>query len=109
MAQHPGDGTDRRDRQSVFIHLAAICAVLERGGAPSRSPDVLRAVLAGRTDYPTLSRADGPGDLTILHVIGATDIADHDGKAREWATSVWDSYRDHHPPIRAALDAAKSA
>jgi hypothetical protein len=22
MAQHPGDGHDRRDRQSVFVHLA---------------------------------------------------------------------------------------
>ena len=107
MAQHPGDGTDRRDRQSVFVHLAAICAVLERGSAPSKSPNVLRAVLSGRTDYPILSRASGPGDLTILRVVGATDVADHDRRAHAWAESVWDSYRDHHPTIRAALDAAR--
>jgi Family of unknown function (DUF5946) len=29
-ASHGGDGTERRDRQSVLIHLVALCAVLER-------------------------------------------------------------------------------
>jgi len=106
MAQHPGDGTDRRDRQSVFVHLASVCAVLERGVPPARSPDVLRAVLAGRTDYPAMKRASGPGALTILHVTGASDVADHDAKVREWATSVWESWRDQQPAIRAALDAS---
>lgn len=107
MAQHPGDGTDRRDRQSVFVHLTAICAVLERGSAPARSPDVLRAVLAGRTDYPILPRAAGPGDVNILHVVGAADVEDHDRRVRDWATSVWDSYAADHATIRAALDAAR--
>ena len=107
MAQHPGDGTDRRDRQSVFVHLTSLCAVLERGATPARSPDVLRAVLASRTEYPVLHRARGPGDLTVLHLAGASDQADHDRRARAWAASVWESWRDHHPAIRAALDAAK--
>ena len=106
MAQHPGDGTDRRDRQSVFVHLASICAVLERGMPPGRSPDVLRAVLAGRTDYSMLKRASGPGALTILHVTGASDSAEHDTKVREWATSVWESWHEQQPAIRAALDAS---
>ena len=35
MAQHPGDGLDRRDRQSVFVHLVSLCAVIERKAAPS--------------------------------------------------------------------------
>lgn len=109
MAQHPGDGTDRRDRQSVFVHLASLCAVLERGGAPARSPNVLRQVLASRTDYPVLERTHGPGELTILHVVGVTDQADHDARVRAWAASVWDAWRDHHPQIRAALDRAKVA
>ncbi len=107
MAQHPGDGTDRRDRQSVFVHLASLCAVLERGGTPARSPDVLRRVLASRTDYPILERAHGPGQLTLLDVAGAADQAEHDSRARAWAASVWDAWRDHHVEIRAALDKAK--
>jgi hypothetical protein len=107
MAQHPGDGTDRRDRQSVFVHLASICAVLERGATPAGSPYVLRQVLASRTDYPILDRAHGPGALTVLHVAVATDQPDHDTRARAWAGSVWDAWRDHHLAIRAALDKAK--
>jgi hypothetical protein len=107
MVQHPGDGTDRRDRQSVFVHLTSLCAVLERGATPTRSPDVLRQVLASRTDYPILDRAHGPGDLTILHVIGARDQADHDLRARAWAASVWAAWGDHHPAIRAALEKAR--
>lgn len=107
MAQHPGDGTDRRDRQSVFVHLASLCAVLERGGTPAHSPDVLRRVLASRTDYPILDRAHGPGNLSLLHVAGAADPAEHDVRARAWAVSVWGAWRDHHAEIRAALDKAK--
>jgi Family of unknown function (DUF5946) len=106
MAQHPGGGHDRRDRQSVFVHLAALCAVIERDGSPVRSPDVLRAVLAGRTDYPSLTRDGGPGELTVLHPAAATDLAEHDRRTREWAESVWRSWRAHHATIRAALDAA---
>ena len=63
MAQHPGDGADRRDRQSVFVHLVSLCAVIERGASPSRSPDLLRAVLARHTDFQVLGRARGPGSL----------------------------------------------
>jgi len=92
MAQHPGDGLDRRDRQSVFVHLVSLCAVLEEGASPSRSPEVLRAVLARRT---------------VLSVADATSVEDHDARARRWAVSVWESWREYHATIRAALDASR--
>ena len=106
MAQHPGDGTDRRDRQSVFVHLASICAVLEHGASPAHSPDVLRRVLAGQTDYPVLGRSHGPGDHTIRDVLDAPDQPTHDTRVRAWAASVWDAWRDRWPVIRDALDAS---
>ncbi len=106
MAQHPGDGTDRRDGQSVFVHLASLCAVVEREASAARSPDVLRAVLARRTEFPVLRRVRGPGDLTVLSVSKATSIEDHDARVRRWAGSVWESWSEHYPTIRAALDAA---
>jgi hypothetical protein len=105
MAQHPGDGTDRRDRQSVFVHLVSMCAVLERGASPARSPEVLRAVLARATAFPVLRRAHGPGDLTVLSATDATTVEDHDARVRAWAGSVWETWREHHRAIRAALDA----
>ena len=105
MAQHPGDGMDRRDRQSVFVHLVSLCAVIERRASPSRSPDVLRAALAHQTAFPVLRRAGGTGDLTVLSAMDATSVEDHDARVRAWAGSVWESWREHHPTIRAALDA----
>ena len=52
-----------------------------------------------------LRRGRGPGDLTVLDVTDATDLEVHDARVRAWAGSVWDSWREHHPRIRAALDA----
>ena len=109
MAQHPGDGSDRRDRQSVFVHLVSLCAVIERGASPSRSPDVLRAVLARHTEFPVLRRTRGPGDQTVLSATDAATVGDHDARVRRWAGSVWDSWREHHPAIRAALDSTYKA
>ena len=107
MGQHPGDGTDRRDPQSVFVHLVSLGAAIERDASPSRSPDVLRAVLAHTSEFPVLRRARGPGDLTVLSATNATSIEDHDTRVRRWAGSVWESWREYHPTIRAALDASR--
>ncbi len=105
MAQHPGDGMDRRDRQSVFVHLVSLCAVIERGASPSLSPDLLRAVLVRHREFSVLRRAHGPGDLTVLSAMDAASLGDHDDRVRRWADSVWESWREHHATIRAALDA----
>lgn len=106
MAQHPGDGSDRRDRQSVFVHLAGLCAVLERGWPAERTTDLLRRVMRGRRDFPVLERSGGPGTLTVVHAAGAADLADYERRAREWADAVWSSWSEHAPAFRAALDAA---
>jgi hypothetical protein len=109
LAQHPGDGSDRRDRQSVFLHLIGLCAVLERGSDSNRATDVLRRALEGRPDFPVLQRSKGPGALTITSMVGATDLADYEARARRFATAVWDSWRDQQPVIRAFLDKISKA
>lgn len=107
MAQHPGNGLDRRDRQSVFVHLVSLCAVIEGDASPSRSPEVLRAVLARQMEFPFIRRARGPGDLTVLSTTNATSLKDHDTRVHRWAGSVWESWREYHQAIRAALDASR--
>jgi hypothetical protein len=89
MAQHPGNGSDRRARQSVFVHLAGSCAVLELQIEPARATDVLRRVLEARPDFPVLSRQDGPGELTVLQLVGANDLDDYQQRAGAWASAVW--------------------
>ncbi len=104
LAQHPGDGRDRRDRQSVFLHLIGLCAVLERGSDAKRATTALRRALDGRPDFPMLQRSKGPGDLTITSMVGASDLADYEARARRWGAAVWGSWHDSQPVIRAFLD-----
>lgn len=106
MAQHPGDGRDRRDRQSVFVHLVGLCAVLEHGLPQPFATSLLGQVIRQRGgDFPTLQRTGAPGSVTVLHMAGAADPTDYERRALEWATSVWASWSAQHELIRSALRA----
>lgn len=106
MAQHPGDAQDRRDRQSVFVHLVALCALLERSTPPDAVTQVLGRVVRSRRDFPVLLRPSNPGAVTVLRMVGAVDLDDYAVRAQEWATSVWRSWTEHQTLIRTALDEA---
>jgi hypothetical protein len=103
MAQHPGDGSDRRDRQSVFVHLAGLCAVLEMQIEPDRATDVLRRVLQRHDDFPVLERGQGPGELTVLHLVNAPDLAGYEQRARAWGRAVWKAWDQHHSLLSHAV------
>ena len=107
MAQHPGNGSDRRDRQSVFVHLVGLCAALEHDLPPAIATRLLGGVIRRRgREFPVLRRTAGPGRVTVLHLAGAADLTDYERRAREWAAAVWESWREHQELIRAELDAA---
>jgi len=103
MAQHPGDGADRRDRQSVFVHLIGLSARLEEHPPNGMVTDLFRRVLDKRSNLPALRRSHGPGPLTLLHMGGASDLGDYERRAREWATAVWESWSREHGRVRLAL------
>jgi hypothetical protein len=103
MAQHPGDGTDRRDRQSVFVHLVGLYAVLEQGIPAERVSDVFRRVLRNVNDFPILRRSSGPGPVTVNHLVGARNLADYQQRAEQWAGAVWQSWSAHHDIVRHAF------
>ena len=108
MAQHPGDGRDRRDRQSVFSHLCGLFARLELGMPAARATEVLRRVVTSREDFPALERAGGPGELTVLHLLDATDLAAYDARAVEWAQAVWRAWATQHSIIASAVNSLNS-
>ncbi|MBV9196164.1 MAG: hypothetical protein JO168_18665 [Solirubrobacterales bacterium] len=107
MAQHPGDGHDRRDRQSVFVHLIGLCAALDGHASQTHVRDLIRRVVQKHSDFPILSRGQGPGRLTVLHMVGATAFPDYEHRALEWAAAVWQSWSDEHERIRVALHGAR--
>ena len=103
MAQHPGDGSDRRDRQSVLVHLVSLCALLESKRRPERA-DYIRALVVDHfPDPPHLTRSSGPGELTVLYLLDAGDRSDYEKRARAWGQAVWESWAEQHSLIHDAL------
>jgi hypothetical protein len=103
MAQHPGDGDDRRDRQSVFVHLVGLCAALELGLPPKSVTGLIGSMIQSHADFPQLPRPADPGTLNVLHMVNAVDLDDYGARAREWAMVVWGSWSELHTLIRASL------
>src|SRR4051794_33806382 len=97
-AQHPGPGVERRDRQSVLVHVASIHLVINSGRTSAEAGALLRTLTQGRPEFPLLRR-HGAGAIDLRHAWEAADLADYEGRAREWATAVWMSYEPSHDLI----------
>jgi hypothetical protein len=104
-ASHGGDGAQRRDRQSVCIHLLALCAVLERGASPTARIALLQRVTTPKRDWPALARPYGVPALDHTHLAGAPDLDDYARRARRWAGAVWAFWAPEHGRVRTTLDA----
>jgi len=93
-AQHPGE-PGRRQAQSVALHLATLCTVLECGGDPQAGP-ARYARMAEQGPYEWLEPPATLGAVTVADVLAGTS-------ARAWAESVWAAWTPHHAAVRALL------
>jgi hypothetical protein len=101
MAQHPGNAEhDRRQRQSVAVHLCALCLAIEGGLPLPQVTEELGRLTRQRSDWPLLSAPLAPHWLTVVDVIGAADLAEHTARVERWAHSVWEAWAPHHATIR---------
>ncbi len=99
--QHPGV-PGRRSSQSVAIHLLILCLVLERGLDPARATRARRHYT--HRDFPWLEPPASQGEVTVLDVLDARDLAEHVARVERWARSVWDAWSAHHDTVRRWLD-----
>lgn len=96
--QHPG-GDQRRQIQSVGLHLARLCMQLDTPMPPRETNDVMLGFSARKS---TLIQLEPPKRFTLT----AADIAPfaggpkHMGKIREWARATWHDWAPHHAYIR---------
>ena len=91
---------DRRNRQSVAVHLMSLCASVEHGTSGTR----LQKLIGDWThhDYPLL--VPGPNGYPVT----VRDVADAGQWSRraivdDWATSAWAAWSAHHDTVRAWL------
>lgn len=100
--QHPGN-PDRRNRQSVALHLIGLCLQLEHH-LPARQAPALRAAYLQRhrkSEFPQLQPSPLRYEVTVADVAGAPTADEHIQRVRRWADSVWQAWAAHHDQIRA--------
>lgn len=101
-AQHAAND-DRRNRQSVAVHLMSLCAALEHRVSGTRLPQMIGSWT--HRDYPQLVPRPGAYPITIR------EVADVTGNSRpalidDWAASTWAAWSAHHITVRTWLAAA---
>lgn len=104
--QHPGGAQDdRRQRQSVAVHLVSLCLLREFGQPPERASarrgQMSRRVLGrgGLRHWPYLVPPGDLGAVTAVDVRAAAP-ADRPGRSQDWAMSAWSAWSAHHDTVR---------
>ena len=106
--QHPGTPSQQTIR-SAAIHLAALCAVLERGYDARRSMAVRRLLRERFGDELTwLEPPASKGAVTVLDVVGAADGEAHRERVERWAAATWMAWGRHHDVVRSWIDRLES-
>lgn len=112
-SQHPdGASHDRRQRQSLGVHLTALCLGLEFG--VSRL-DAVRTRLSATvlpllnvSEWPLLSPPAERAWLTVEDVVKRRSTTP-EVEVAQWRKSVWEAWEEHHDVIRAWARAAMTA
>ena len=96
--QHPG-GDDRRQRQSVALHLIGICHWLEHDLPFERLNAVTQLLADGDRPWPWLT-PPASYSMTVVDLVAARDGAEHVRLVRRWAESSWAAWAEHQDVVR---------
>ena len=106
--QHPGTN-DRRQRQSVALHLIGLCHWLEHDLEQDRLNAITQRLATQERDWHWLE-PPSTYDMTGVDVLRARSGAEHRELVRAWAQSTWHAWAEHHAQVRAwAADALHHA
>jgi len=97
--QHPGT-EDRRQRQSVAIHLIGLCHWLEHRLEFDQLNAITRQLADGDRAWPWLTPPDAY-PMTVGDLLAARDGPEHVRLVREWAEITWEAWSAHHDTVRA--------
>lgn len=107
MSSHPGGDNDRRQRQSLVVHLVALSAEVA-GWRRGEAVRALRSRVVAAGDHPRLEPPAAPARLTIADLVGAPNVAEYTRRAQVWAEQVWQAWSHEHERIRALSAPAES-
>lgn len=92
--------------KSFFAHLLGMCIAMEY----NNDPNLFKAI--GKWEYGKNQMEKPPmlkkfGDLTISHIVNAKDGFEYVKLVKEWANSVWSSYKIYHDLAHIWLEKVK--
>jgi CTP:molybdopterin cytidylyltransferase MocA len=106
--QHPGRN-DRRQRQSVALHLIGLAHWLDHGLEQDRLTTITQRLASEDRDWPWLEPPAAYA-MTVVDVHGARSGAEHQALVRRWAQVTWDAWSNDHAQVREwAADALRPA
>jgi CTP:molybdopterin cytidylyltransferase MocA len=97
--QHPGHD-DRRQRQSVALHLIGLCHWLEHGIEFDRLTALTQRLANEDRAWPWLTPPDRY-PMTVADVLVARDGPEHVRLVTRWAETTWDAWAEHRETVRA--------
>lgn len=97
--QHPGEPW-RQSIQSVNVHLVSLYLVLELGFTAQKATHVINRVLRRADRFEWLEPPEPNGSVTILDVVKAQDIDQHQERVDQWSQDVWEGWTRHHVHVR---------
>jgi hypothetical protein len=107
-AQHPGL-PERRTIQSINVHLAGLCLVIERGCSGDFARGVIGKLAGSRQDgFRWLPPPPSLGEVWVTDVLAAAGPSAHEREVRRWAEAVWSAWEPYHSHVRALVDAASA-
>ncbi len=95
-AQHVGDQTDRRARQSANLHLIALYLMFEKEASQKEILKFLDKTTHIKRDWQAIPQKENPNWMTIKDVQKASDSKSHEVLVKKWGESVWQEYKDLH-------------
>ncbi|MDE3070296.1 MAG: hypothetical protein KGJ43_06175 [Acidobacteriota bacterium] len=101
--QHPGSH-DRRNRQSVALHLMSLALILERSATHEQARRMLSACARARPEFPWLEPPEVPGAVTVVDVHRASGAGAHLELVRAWAMGAWRAWSRQHPVVLGWLE-----
>ena len=96
--QHPG-ADDRRQRQSVALHLVGLCHWLEHDVEFDRLNAMTQRLANEDRSWPWLTPPAGY-PMTVADLLVARDGPEHIRLVRRWAETTWEAWAPHHDTVR---------
>lgn len=97
--QHPGRPS-RQAIQSVNGHLVSLYLVLEKQYSGRQATKALAGILEHAGHFTWLEPPEPNGRITVLDVVKAKNLDEHNRIVEQWARDVWAAWAPHHKTIR---------